>query len=450
MSCSILPELINQVYTIKPKKLDELYHLNQKIIVIDINDDNKYKQFIFPKAKELKLEKKRQIKTSQTAARFYDKKIIQNRVKGKQSFQDGYIAFQAQQMNQIFSNQNINMKQYIIKILGLNLYIIQRLMTDPISRNLLVYTPKIEGINKFKRQNLYSDQIKEIDKKIFLYKKKIEQANKLQKEMEFDQIQCNINQNQYNKFDFLTGIGLQKEQKQEITQFEENIEQTEQIENENNKKQQEQQQQQQQKSVENKQIHQNCQNTQILNENCKEDFIKLQDNYQKQISNAFLRKDQIKGRIRFKTPKLSITGKGNKVQIIGRPNDKYEEQMRIYNREFVPCKPYVLVPSFLQKIDTITNNVLAYLKDYRPLLQGNKNNIPKSIQGLLKVELEYLKSINDNNNIKQKKIYIDKISKENEIKNTQKTINNEQNLLEYQKRKKKGVTNIDFQLNHLQ
>lgn len=53
--------------------------------------------------------------------------------------------------------------------------------------------------------------------------------------------------------------------------------------------------------------------------------------------------------------------------------------MRIYNKEHVPCKPYVMVPSFVSKKDNIANSVIAYLKDYKPLLTGQKNYIPKSI-----------------------------------------------------------------------
>lgn len=67
--------------------------------------------------------------------------------------------------------------------------------------------------------------------------------------------------------------------------------------------------------------------------------------------------------------------------------------MRVYNKEHVPCQPAILVPSFQSKKDNIANTVLAYLKDYRPLLSGNKDNIPKCIQGLLDVELELLKNV---------------------------------------------------------
>ncbi len=35
--------------------------------------------------------------------------------------------------------------------------------------------------------------------------------------------------------------------------------------------------------------------------------------------------------------------------------------MRIYNKEHVPCKPYVMVPTFSSKKDNIANTLIAYL-----------------------------------------------------------------------------------------
>jgi hypothetical protein len=46
--------------------------------------------------------------------------------------------------------------------------------------------------------------------------------------------------------------------------------------------------------------------------------------------------------------------------------------MRVYNREHIPCKPDVLVPSFSTKKDNIAKNVIAYFKDYKPLLEGDR------------------------------------------------------------------------------
>lgn len=37
----------------------------------------------------------------------------------------------------------------------------------------------------------------------------------------------------------------------------------------------------------------------------------------------------------------------------GIPNDDIEHLMRVYNKEHVPCKPYVMVPSFNSKKDGI-------------------------------------------------------------------------------------------------
>lgn len=35
--------------------------------------------------------------------------------------------------------------------------------------------------------------------------------------------------------------------------------------------------------------------------------------------------------------------------------------MRIFNKEYFPCKPNVLVPTFISKKDNIANNIIAYL-----------------------------------------------------------------------------------------
>lgn len=63
--------------------------------------------------------------------------------------------------------------------------------------------------------------------------------------------------------------------------------------------------------------------------------------------------------------------------------------MRIYNKDYFPCKPNVLVPTFVSKKDYFANNLIAYLKDYKPLLTGQF--IPKSIQNILNLEMDVLR-----------------------------------------------------------
>lgn len=62
-----------------------------------------------------------------------------------------------------------------------------------------------------------------------------------------------------------------------------------------------------------------------------------------------------------KKVKLKIIPEKNKVKSSGFPQDQNEHLMRIYNKEFVPCKPYVMVPTFTSKKDNIANCVVAYL-----------------------------------------------------------------------------------------
>ena len=41
--------------------------------------------------------------------------------------------------------------------------------------------------------------------------------------------------------------------------------------------------------------------------------------------------------------------------------DEVEHNMRIYNKEHIPIKPDVLVPTFQLRKDVIANNILAYM-----------------------------------------------------------------------------------------
>lgn len=53
--------------------------------------------------------------------------------------------------------------------------------------------------------------------------------------------------------------------------------------------------------------------------------------------------------------------------------------MRVYNREHIPIKADILVPSFSTKKDNLVRNVIVYFKDYRTLLEGNRKSLPKAI-----------------------------------------------------------------------
>ncbi|EAS06157.2 hypothetical protein TTHERM_00670810 (macronuclear) [Tetrahymena thermophila SB210] len=375
----MLPDLINRVYTTKPKKRDEITYPTTRV---DLEGELKAQSFITRRQPSAQINFQRNIQTSQPAARFYDKKAIQSRIEarlmkgmGNDPFNNGNQEMNYQKVNQLMQNQHINMK----------------VVTDNISRNILVYTPKIDGREKFKT-NSYPESLKIIDQKIQKYKKALEEAIKQQQQIEKDDfyIQETMEQQQQpvvdeENFDFLTGIGLHK-----------NLDSPKQ-----EKQEEEEQEVIQDQEEEKKQefVQEPKQEAQILNpyqyqfEQVRNAFSQIYEKYQNKISKAFIKKDQPKARMKRKNPKINITGKGNKVQKNGAPFDEVEHLMRIYNKEHIPCEPKILVPSFQSKKDNIANTVLAYLKDYKPLLSGNKQNIPKSIQGLLDVELEMLKTV---------------------------------------------------------
>ena len=116
----------------------------------------------------------------------------------------------------------------------------------------------------------------------------------------------------------------------------------------------------------------------------------------------FLRKEQMPRRpVKRKIPKLYITAKTNGMLKNQYCLDDVEHNMRIYNHEHLPIKPDVLVPTFQTKKDNIASNVVAYMKNYRPLINGQKDNLPKNIQSLLDEELTMLKQIEDIENQKR-------------------------------------------------
>lgn len=127
----------------------------------------------------------------------------------------------------------------------------------------------------------------------------------------------------------------------------------------------------------------------------KQKFNKIYDFYQNEISRAFINKEKKVRMRQRKKVKLKIIPEKNKVKSSGFPQDQNEHLMRIYNKEFVPCKPYVMVPTFTSKKDNIANCVVAYLKDYKPLLNGEKQLMPKSLQQLLELEIDLVKNNNN-------------------------------------------------------
>jgi hypothetical protein len=65
--------------------------------------------------------------------------------------------------------------------------------------------------------------------------------------------------------------------------------------------------------------------------------------------------------MRRKIPKLYITAQTNSMQKGFGCGGNIEHNMRVYNKEHLPGKPYVLVPSFQLKKDNIANTVIAYM-----------------------------------------------------------------------------------------
>lgn len=57
-----------------------------------------------------------------------------------------------------------------------------------------------------------------------------------------------------------------------------------------------------------------------------------------------------------------------------------EHKMRILNHENTPCVPSITIPNFPLKKDAISTNILAYLKEYSPLVNNEKQILlPKSV-----------------------------------------------------------------------
>ncbi|CAK75451.1 unnamed protein product (macronuclear) [Paramecium tetraurelia] len=97
-------------------------------------------------------------------------------------------------------------------------------------------------------------------------------------------------------------------------------------------------------------------------------------------------------KLKKKPPALNITSK-NKIQSGNGRMDIEEHKLRVYNRENVPTMPELIIPTFMIKKDSISKNILAYLKDYSPIYrQQNNNDYPRCVQNILEDQEDVIRN----------------------------------------------------------
>eukprot|EP00825_Cyclidium_porcatum_P045301 TRINITY_DN6853_c0_g2_i1.p1 TRINITY_DN6853_c0_g2~~TRINITY_DN6853_c0_g2_i1.p1 ORF type:complete len:318 (+),score=77.89 TRINITY_DN6853_c0_g2_i1:352-1305(+) len=286
-----------------------------------------------------------------------------------------------------------------------------KVVSDNMTNNILLYSTPQKDINKFYITSSYPESIKKLDKQIAKYKYELQKSLVLQQiqEQQYEDLlkmqdqlykeqqsqnQQRKNPENPNNFEFLTGLQAPEEE------FKDNaLKKSNEFPIQEQPQFQEKNTEEQQKLNENKQNYVSYNNsgqekvTPIKKIDVKQAYEKSYKIYQNEISKLFLEREIFPKKPRKKkNPKLQITTKNNSLDRVYAVDNQIEHKMRVYNHEHIPSKPQVLIPTFSTRRDKLSQNVLAYMQDYRPLIEGRKELLPKQIVNLIEDEAKALKS----------------------------------------------------------